>query len=156
MPTFLPSHPERSALHMNNIIRSLLIVRYRLPKHPRSARQCVTISGLGSQTFDDALNCILQIRNLFANVVPANALQVFSPRRPGGMLELEFGNRYFSNDDANPGFDGKALDDIVDPLRILTDLCPRDLASSDNEVLYFERRRQASGYDYPAHRQQPF
>lgn len=104
------------------------------------------ITGLGSKTFEDALTSILHVHSLFADILPANTLQELVPRRSGGTLELEFSNRYFANGDNPSTEDYRPLDNVVDPLRILSNLCPSQLTSSDNEVLYFERCKHASGY----------
>ena len=120
-------------------------VVFRLPKHFRNARQRVSITGLGSKHFDDALGGLLHVRSLFTDVVPPNALQDPLPRRAGGMAALEFSNRYFASDQAISNDGHRPLDSSIDPLQILTNLCPTQVTSNDNDVLYYERLKHASG-----------
>lgn len=112
----------------------------RLPKNPETGKQRVVITGLGRESFADAVAGVMQIQKIFGDHVPPDALQSWEPQSPGkGLLQLEFSNRYFTLD-ARPEEECRPLSVVVDLYLILTKLCPDHYATADNEVLYYERR----------------
>lgn len=119
--------------------------RSRLPKHPHTAKQRLSITGLNSAYFANALAGLTHLWQLFADVVPSDSLQPWAPGQFNGMTLLEFSNRYFTLEQGRGGELGKCLDTTIDPLRILTNLCPGHLATSDNDVLYYERKEAVDG-----------
>lgn len=112
---------------------------HRVPKNPASAKQAITLTGLGSTEFELAARAVLQIHTLFSSTIPEDALTNWKPMRDGGDVCLEFSNRYFrgKNDQDAAALE---LDKEIDPLGILRSKCPTGEHTEDNIVLYFERR----------------
>ncbi|KAI0727875.1 hypothetical protein BC629DRAFT_1259349, partial [Irpex lacteus] len=118
----------------------------QLPKNPMTAKQSVTLTGLGSKEFEAAARAILAIHTMFSSTLPEDALVPWKPHKDMDYVCLEFYNRYFkSRDDV-----GSAVLDIgpdIDPLGVLRSRCPLGEHTEDNAVLYFERKTNDTGYD---------
>lgn len=97
------------------------------------------LSGLGSETFDNAIAGIYTFQSLLAAHVPAQTLTPWSPSFYQEHPSIDLSNRYFSRrkdtlEAAIPFGDG------VDPHGTLSGLMQDDLVhTSDNEVLFYQK-----------------
>lgn len=97
------------------------------------------LSGLGSETFNDAIAGIYTLQSLLAAHVPAQTLIPWAPSFYQEHLSIDLANRYFSRrkDVLEPAI---PFGDGVDPHGILNSLMQDDLVhTSDNEVLFYQR-----------------
>ena len=121
----------------------------RLPRNPNrliDLKQSVTLTGLGSESFDKAVRglCMLY-QNVKGQVMQRGCqLREWAPGEDGGNLTLTFSNRYLTaakdvaDDDVR-----QDLGEVVDPFNILRPLLRTEVHTSDNCVEYWERQRGA-------------
>ena len=112
---------------------------HSLAANARTSEQSITITGLGNVEFDRAIIGIQQLRIVMENQV--SAMKLWEPRREQGHYVLTFSNRYFNKESEAANEEVKALSTDVDPLGLLAKAVPDGIHTSDNEVLYFERRK---------------
>ena len=109
-----------------------------------NAKQSITITGLGIDSFESCAVAILEIQQMFSGAVPAGAMDKWLPNTEQGCIALEFANRYFSDSDISDA--DVQLSDDVDPNHILRDNIPSGTRhTTDNEVLYYEKS-ETDGY----------
>lgn len=130
-------------LSVNQYVNNRICVTYtengcRLPKKPSTARQVITVTGLGYHQFDECARSILEAHRKLASGLPVNTLNVWTPIKDRYIC-LEFSNRYFTG--SSDGFDHAdvPLSTTVDPQGILQDSFPEGRHTEDNTVLYYDR-----------------
>ena len=114
----------------------------RLPKVVNHARQRIKLSGLGLPAFDKATQALLAIHTYFASHIPTSTLTDFQPLVYHGDIAIECSNRYFTLKEEIRVGEELPLTDIIDPCNILRSGQVDGHYTSDNEVLYFQRREQ--------------
>ena len=72
------------------------ITKFRLGSSPSTARQSVTLSGLGSARFNDAIAAILKIHQHFHQHCPEGQMDGWEPRKERGHPVVSAGARYLS------------------------------------------------------------
>lgn len=81
----------------------------------------------------------MELRGRFADHLPADTLQEWTPVTDDDMLCLEASNRYFTPSYLASEYDPVELGDIIDPLGLLKAKTAGSRRTEDNEVLYYER-----------------
>lgn len=102
-------------------------------------RQSVMLSGLGTDTFNDAISSINSFQTLLAAHIPAQSMIHWAPSSFQEFKGIDISNRYFcrkrDTSEASISF-GVG----IDPHGTLTGLLQDDLMhTSENEVLYYQR-----------------
>lgn len=123
-------------LHM----QKFLLPTPRLPKHLRSLRQSILVSGLGLEQFEQYTKAIMSIRQVLDGHLAAGMLQEWTPSTENGYLCLDFSNRYFSTNEEADGRSTFPLSKDLDPFGILAKAAGKGVHTEDNTVMYFERR----------------
>lgn len=104
-------------------------------------RQSISLSGLGSKSFDSAIENIQDIHHIFGRTFAAGCLEPWIPNDFEGSQTIDAANRYFTprlqatQDQIIP------FSRLVDPNSILTAAMGRDgtfTHTIDNEVDYYE------------------
>ena len=111
-----------------------------MPKNPRSAKQSVTLTGLGISEFDQYAAAFIQIHGVLANCLPHGSLRQWKPLIHRGHATIECYNRYFSGSDEADDRPSIELDREIDPFGILLTTDVDGVHTEDNVVQYMERR----------------
>lgn len=102
-------------------------------------RQAITVTGLGSSTFDDSIRSILAIEETFSRQVGDRKL---APWKTGTYLDwvtIYLSNRYFTPRRGHPNIQPVPFDRLVDPDGTLEALAGEDrVHCMDNVVEYYE------------------
>lgn len=115
----------------------------RLGKTFSQARQTVTLSGLGTEGFNQAVLALLKIHQFFRDNCAEGQVGNWVTHKDRGHPILTFGNRYLTTvTQDQPSQKVLSLDD-VDPLKILRNAVPDAVHTTENQVLYFERVTKA-------------
>ncbi|RDB30758.1 hypothetical protein Hypma_005840 [Hypsizygus marmoreus] len=111
----------------------------------RYLRQSITISGLGTPTFEDALRSTTEIYGAFDRTFREGELESWGPS--GGESDaLEASNRYLTPRRDAPGVTSVPFGEGVDPKHVLLAMAGNDhVHTEDNEVLYYSRRTDKEG-----------
>ena len=114
---------------------------------PLNARQSITISGLGSDVFAQALLGMMNIHQHFAQRCPEGQMESWEPRKDRGHPILTLGNRYLSTTRDNENKQPVSVEmDAIDPFHILQGAVPSTVHTKENQVLYFERIPKGNRY----------
>ncbi|TFK58156.1 hypothetical protein BDN72DRAFT_721604, partial [Pluteus cervinus] len=116
------------------------------PKIPKTKMQfltqSVTLSGLGTPTFDESVVALSEVYTVFSRQFPEGRMMPLqsSPSSFGSGSSLVLSNRYFTRRSEGPQMKSIPFPSTVDPRKILT----RHLSSSlihteENDVQYFVR-----------------
>ena len=112
-------------------------------------RQCISLTGLGTPTFEAAVEGILDIYSLFSSHVPRNRLKPSTCCDTyGEFTSVETSNRYFTSiKDSGPMVEHIAFSNEIDPHGILANLATNSnyIHSDDNVVEYYERTTTETG-----------
>ncbi|KAF8327492.1 hypothetical protein F5887DRAFT_1077138 [Amanita rubescens] len=150
------SKDQDSAMnHMNEVVAHVqgIIWRHDLPPFRNQAiernankakylRQGVSLTGLGTPTFDAALSGILDVYSLFSRHVPRDKLKPCSCIDAyGEFTSIESSNRYFTSiKDCGLTEKHITFSSEIDPYGILTSFENSSYIHSDNNIVeYFER-----------------
>lgn len=111
-------------------------------------KQSISISGLGTDTFNDAITSLYLLQTALTAHIPPQSLIPWAPSFFQDFPSIDISNRYFSKKkDALEAPIPFGLD--VDPHGLLAHLIQGDLAhTSDNEVLYYQRIIESSPEDW--------
>lgn len=121
-----------------NIINAVL--SNRLGPNVGTAKQTVTISGLGSSAFNRAVLATELISNRFREQCIRQQMNVPDIRREHGFPVLTYGNRYLTTTNADGNDQLYTITDEIDPLYILRNAMKSDgVYTADNVVSYYER-----------------
>ncbi|RDB19734.1 hypothetical protein Hypma_013178 [Hypsizygus marmoreus] len=108
-------------------------------------RQGITISGLGTTTFEDALKSATEVFGAFDRNFREGELESWGPS-VGGIDGLEASNRYLTPRRDALGDVGIPFGPGVDPKNILLSMAGEDhIHTEDNEVLYYSRHEDKEG-----------
>lgn len=125
-------------------MKSITANRYRF------LRQTVTLSGLGTPTFDSALRAANEIYGRFDRQFSEGVLEVWasSPVDDNECPCLSLSNRYFTPANEAHGLQAIPFHKGVDPRGILQNMAKGDgkhVHTEDNQVQYFSTKRDAEG-----------
>lgn len=115
------------------------------PARYRYLRQSVTITGLGTDAFTDAINAGRDIHRLFDRWFPEGKLEDWVSDT--STCEISAANRYFTpKDEVPPGECHVAFGKQADPQGILEDMAKEGYVhTEDNVVQYFARKPKTGG-----------
>lgn len=111
---------------------------------PIRTQQTVTLSGVSSKRFGNAITAIGQIVEVFNAHCTLDELLPWSPKIVQGHPTLTLSSRYFTADGGAAKQDVRLFPGDLDPYNLLRNAVPAGLYTSDNEVLYYERRKFAN------------
>ena len=117
-------------------------------KRTRYLRQSISLTGLGTPTFNASLQGVLNVFTLFSNHVPRDALNNCENicNSYGNHPGIDISNRYFSSIKNTPMEKRIPFEQHEDPHGILARLeTPNYVHSNLNKVEYFERISKANG-----------
>ena len=103
----------------------------------------MTLSGLGSAKFKDAVSAILKIHQYFQQHCPEGQMDGWEPRKERGYPVVSAGARYLSTKANTSSEQVIPLSEVIDPIGILARAVPGGLHTQENQVLYFERVAKA-------------
>jgi hypothetical protein len=113
--------------------------RYRRKSFVNFMRQSVAVTGLGTTAFDDAIQSILAIEDVFARQVGEKKMV---PWKRGTYQEwdsMDISNRYFTHRRTDRNIQPVPFDRLVDPDGTLEALAGEDkVHGMDNVVEYYE------------------
>lgn len=119
----------------------------RQPNRRLYMRQSVTLTGLSSPLFDDAIASIRAIDDMFRQQVAGGIMELWGLSTFQGYPSIDVGNRYFTprqhvlQNDRQVSFSP-----VVDPDHILSMAMGDEFVhTEDNDVEYYEARKDARG-----------
>jgi hypothetical protein len=116
------------------------------PTRYRYLRQGLTLTGLGSATFDDAVSSAQEIYEIFQRHFSEGQLEGWHPSKHGRHLALDTSNRYFTPKRDAPNMEHLPFDDLVDPRGILEEMVKSGYVhGEENVVQYFIRDTDDQG-----------
>ena len=104
------------------------------------------LTGLSSPKFNDAIQSIRAIEDIFREQVVDRNMEVWVPSTFQGHLSIDIGNRYFTPrqhalQDRHISFNA-----VIDPDGILSEAMGEEFVhTEDNEVEYYEARKEGRG-----------
>ena len=115
----------------------------------RYARQSLTLTGLGEGGFEEVINAVAEVHDLFKRAVGERLQDCSILTTHNGHPAIEMSNRFFTpRGEANPE-DVCQFEDGVDPLGYLVKAAGTQwVHTSDNRVLYYERKPSATADEY--------
>ncbi|KAF9455956.1 hypothetical protein BDZ94DRAFT_1353734, partial [Collybia nuda] len=113
-------------------------------------RQCITISGLGTNAFDHAMATATEIYGLFDRTFSDGQLESWtSSSSPslGEFVGIDASNRYMTPRKDVPGVEHQPFPPAVDPKGLLESMAyeSEHIHTDDNQVLYFTSRVNQDG-----------
>ncbi|KAM5534257.1 hypothetical protein V8D89_012082 [Ganoderma adspersum] len=109
----------------------------------------ITLTGLGTVGFDDAVRGMQTIYQVFSNHVSraGSHLRTWTPGRDGQDLTLTFANRYLTSN-CDVGNETSTDPSVIDPFNILRPLIKNEVHTADNVVEYWEHREKDNSEIY--------
>lgn len=99
----------------------------------------MTLTGLGTETFDQAIENVMFIHTMFDRALKDGAIEGWQPDTFRTYHAFNTSNRYFSSRRLNGCATPVAFPDMVDPNGILASLAGNDLIHcEENQVHYYE------------------
>ena len=112
----------------------------------RYLRQGLSLTGLGSPTFDKAVRTARDVYEQFDRQFTAGKLENWTTSSYSGMLALDMSNRYFTPKQDAPAMEHIAFPKEVDPSGILEGMAKSDyIHGEENEVYYFSLEHGENG-----------
>jgi len=110
-------------------------------------RQSVTLTGLSSPKFNDALVSAHAIDDMFRLLVVDGIMEAWVPLTFQGHTSIDIGNRYFTPSQQVLQHDHQVpFSPVVDPDHILSTAMGNEFVhTEDNEVEYYEAHKDARG-----------
>jgi len=110
-------------------------------------RQSVTLTGLSSPEFNDALVSAHAIEDMFQQLVVKGTMEAWVPSTFQGHTSIDIGNRYFTPCQQPLQPDNQVpFSMVVDPDHILSMAMGNEfIHTEDNEVEYYEAHKEARG-----------
>jgi hypothetical protein len=109
-------------------------------------RQGLSITGLGTPTFEDAISSAQEIYELFERQFSEGTLENWTPSKFRGQLALDMSNRYFTPKKDAGGMEHIPFDRLVDPCGILEEMALSGyIHGEENIVQYFTRETDDQG-----------
>ena len=109
--------------------------------------QSVTLTGLSSTKFNDAVASIRAIEDMFQQLIATGRMDEWVPSNFKGHTTIDLNNRYFTSAHDTPQQDEQIPFSIaVDPDHLLSMAMGNDfIHTEDNEVEYYEAHRNTQG-----------
>jgi hypothetical protein len=102
-------------------------------------RQSVQLVGLGTDTFQRAIESIVHIHTMFSRQFKDGVLETWQPSAFGPAQAIDMSNHYFSSRRQNTQVSSIPFHEHVDPNGYLSELAGADLVHCDeNQVQYYE------------------
>ena len=109
-------------------------------------RQGITITGLGTPTFERSVNAAKVIYEMFQRQYPQGKLESWNPGTHRGCTTLEMSNRYFTPKRDAPDMEHIPFDKLVDPFGVLETMIESGYThGEENKVRYFARETDEEG-----------
>jgi hypothetical protein len=106
----------------------------------------VSLTGLGSRTFDEAVQTARDIYDQFDREFTPGTLESWSTSSYSGMLALEMSNRYFTPKKDAPTMEHIPFPKEVDPSGILEGMTKSEYVhGEENQVHYFSMEQAEDG-----------
>ncbi|KAI1783260.1 hypothetical protein LXA43DRAFT_1067803 [Ganoderma leucocontextum] len=143
------SNVEEAVLRVQGFIVEAYLPPVRQFNIPRNLnrlinlQQSITLTGLGTKSFDAAVCGVQTVYQVFNNHVSraGGRLREWTPGRCGQDLTLTFANRYLTSSRDLGDEASVDLSAIVDPFNVLRPLIKSEVHTADNVVEYWERRQ---------------
>ncbi|KAK0433745.1 uncharacterized protein EV420DRAFT_1283049, partial [Desarmillaria tabescens] len=104
----------------------------------RFLSQSVQLVGLGSESFDDAMDAIRSMQVMGEREFRDGELEHWKPMSMKGLDAIELSNRYFRPRNTTNNEEGVPFPNDVDPVGILAKMAQRKwIHTEDNEVRYY-------------------
>ena len=121
----------------------------RQPNRRLYLRQSVTLTGLSSPTFNNAIVSMRAIEDMFQQLImnkPTDTWVPWAPSNFQGHLSIDVGNRYFTPHQQGLHDRQVSFNAVVDPHNILSQAMGNDFVhTDDNEVEYYEAHKDSQG-----------
>jgi hypothetical protein len=106
---------------------------------PQYWSQQVFLTGFGSSLFDEYINKIREVEQLFARALPEGGLEPWTPHSSEGHPSIRLWNRYFTHEQYGGSEPPLVFSLDVDPLGILKNASNQGFVHlEDNRVQYME------------------
>jgi hypothetical protein len=116
----------------------------RQPQRRPYLRQSVMLTGLSSPKFNDAIQSIRTIEDMFRRQVVDGNLEMWVPSSFQGHPSIDVNNRYFTPRQHALQDNHISFSPTIDPDNILTKAMGEDFVhTEDNEIEYYEARKEA-------------
>lgn len=103
-------------------------------------RQAVTLAGLGSNRFSEAVKSIERVVIQFMNKLPPDSLESWQPSKYQNTEAFDAGSRYFINARVAGAAERGQFDALADPNGVLAAMVDEDFIHiTDNDVQYYAR-----------------
>ena len=103
-------------------------------------RQAVTLTGLGSDRFSEAVKAIERVVIQFMNKLPPDSLESWQPSKSQNADAFDAGSRYFINARVAGAAERGPFDALADPNGVLAAMVDEDFIHIiDNDVQYYAR-----------------
>ncbi|KIM84094.1 hypothetical protein PILCRDRAFT_68465, partial [Piloderma croceum F 1598] len=102
-------------------------------------RQAVSLTGLGTEKFEQSIDAIIHIHTIFSRTFKDGLLDPWLLSAFKDHNAIDISNRYFTSHRQSPNTVQLPFHKLVDPDRILEGMVDRDIVhSEENDVQYFE------------------
>ncbi|TFK60824.1 hypothetical protein BDN72DRAFT_778922 [Pluteus cervinus] len=109
---------------------------------PHLLQQSVTLTGLGTESFESSIEALIKIHNVLSHEFPEGKLTAWQPATTGWTSGrgLTLTNRYFTNRSEGSGMQNVPFSTDVDPKGVLTKMLNNKLIhTKENEVKHYTR-----------------
>jgi hypothetical protein len=104
------------------------------------------LTGLSSPKFNDAIQSIRAIEDIFRRQIVDRNMEVWVPSAFQGHPSIDVGNRYFTPRQHALQDRHMSFSSAIDPDNILTEAMGEEFVhTEDNEVEYYEARKEGRG-----------
>ena len=118
----------------------------RQPNRRLYMRQSVTLTGLSSPKFNDAIVSVHAIKDMFRQQVVDGIMEAWVPSNFQGHTSIDIGNQYFTPRQYALQERQVSFSTVVDPDNILSQAMGDNfIHTEDNEVEYYEAQKDAGG-----------
>jgi hypothetical protein len=118
----------------------------RQPNRRPYLRQSVMLTGLSSPKFNDAIQSIRAIEDIFRRRAVDGNMEVWVPSNFQGHPSIDVGNRYFTPRQHALQDRQTSFTAAIDPDNILSEGMGEEFVhTEDNEVEYYEARKEGKG-----------
>lgn len=109
-------------------------------KKPQYLKQGISLTGLGTPSFQKAIDNVYNLFAIFARNVPQGKLQLWSPQEHDGVKALDLSNRIFTSRRDDPTGKAIAMGPLIDPGEKLLSLAGDSLFYGEENVVAYGRR----------------
>lgn len=109
-------------------------------------KQAISLTGLGTSKFEDTVEGLTKIFDLYSHSFEENQLNVWTTTEFSGHSAIDMATRYFTPIQDAPDKASVPFKNNVDPAGLLTRLMGNTfIHGSDNEVLFFRKKETGDG-----------